>query len=54
MLIATLGNYNFILGKLWINKHGVILDLLKNKLLFRPGYCHHDGNISFLLEDLEF
>ena len=54
MLIATLGNHDFILGKPWMNRHGVILDLLTDKLLFRPGHCHHDKNASSLPEDLEF
>ena len=54
MLIAPLGNHDFILGKPWMNKHGVILDLLKDKLLFRPGHCYHDGNGSSMPEDLEF
>ena len=54
MLIAPLGSHNFILGKLWMNKHGVLLDLLTDKLLFRPGYCHHDGNEASPQESLVF
>ena len=34
MLIASLGQYNFILKKPWMNKYRVLLDLLRDKLLF--------------------
>jgi hypothetical protein len=31
-----------ILGKTWLNTHGVLLDMLHDKLSFRPDRCDHD------------
>ena len=54
MLIAPLGSHDFILGKPWMNKHGVLLDLLTDKLLFHPGHCSHDGNTPSSPKSLPF
>lgn len=54
MLIADLGTHDVILGKPWLNRHGVLLDMLKDKLLFVPGRCNHDGNKVSSSEDLTF
>ena len=53
MLIAPL-QHDMILGKPWMNKHGVLLDMLKDKLLFVPGRCHHDGNAVSDSHELRF
>lgn len=34
-----------------MNKHGVLLDMLRDKLLFVPGRCEHDGNAVILTPD---
>ena len=44
MLIAPL-QHNIILGKLWINKYRVLLDMLRDKLLFVPGRYIYNGNV---------
>jgi len=31
-----------ILGKTWLNTHGVLIDMLHDKLIFRPNRCDHD------------
>lgn len=54
MLIAPLGQHDLILGKPWMNKHGVLLDMLRDKILFVPGRCSHDGNTVSLDKDLTF
>ena len=54
ILIAQLGQHDLILGKPWMNKHGVILDMLKDKVLFVPGRCEHDDNKVSTAEDLSF
>ena len=41
MLITSLGQHPIILGKPWMQKHGVILDMSCDKLTFWPGYCQH-------------
>ena len=41
MLITKLGQHPFILGKPWMRKHGVILDMRNDRLTFWPGYCQH-------------
>ena len=53
MLIAPL-QHDMILGKPWMNKHGVLLDMLRDKLLFVPGRCTHDGNAVSSNHDLQF
>ena len=43
-LITKLGQHPLILGKPWMQKHGVILDMSCDKLAFGPGYCQHPGS----------
>ena len=38
-LITKLGQYSLILGKPWIRKHGVILDMSCDKLTFWSRHC---------------
>ena len=52
MLIAPLGQHRLILGKPWMNKHQVLLDCQRDKLLFWPGRCSHDGAKPTDLKDL--
>ena len=54
MLIAPLGHYNIILGKLWINRYGVLLDIMRDKILFVLGRCEHDYNNASNSNDLSF
>ena len=30
-----------ILGRLWMKKHGVLLDIINNSITFFPRYCKH-------------
>ena len=41
MLITKLGQHQIILGKPWMKKHGVILDMRNDQLSFWPGHCQH-------------
>ena len=41
MLITKLGQHQIILGKPWMKKHGVILDMRNDRLSFWPGHCQH-------------
>ena len=41
MLITKLGQHQIILGKPWMRKHGVILDMRNDQLSFWPGHCQH-------------
>ena len=41
MLVILLSQYPIILGKPWMQKHGIILDMSCNKLTFWPGHCKH-------------
>ena len=50
MLVTSLGQHPIILGKPWMRKHGVILDMSCNKLTFWPGHCQH-SEASRKLED---
>ena len=43
MLITNLGNQHIILGKPWMNKHKVLLDMADDKIIFIPGRCDHSG-----------
>ena len=43
MLVTLLGQHLIILGKPWMQKHGVILDMSCDKLTFWPGHCQHSG-----------
>ena len=42
-LVTNLGQHPMILGKPWMKKHGVILDMSCDKLTFWPGHCHNVG-----------
>ena len=44
-LIMKLGQYLLILGKPWMQKHGVILDMSCDKLTFWPGHCQHPSSL---------
>ena len=44
-LIMKLGQHSLILGKPWMQKHGVILDISCDKLTFWPGHCQHPGSL---------
>ena len=43
MLITDLGNQHIILGKPWMNKHKVMLDMANDRIIFIPGRCDHKG-----------
>ena len=42
MLITKLVQHQIILGKPWMKKHGVILDMRNDRLSFWPGHYQHD------------
>ena len=42
-LITKLGQYPLILGKLWMQKHDIIMNMSCDKLTFWSGYCQHLG-----------
>ncbi len=37
-----------------MNKHGVLLDMLQDKILFVPGRCDHDGNAASAAKNFNF
>ena len=37
-----------------MNKHGVVLDMLRDKILFLPGRCNHDSNQISTMDELPF
>ena len=41
MLVTLLGQHLIILGKPWMQKHGVILNMSCDKLTFWPSHCQH-------------
>lgn len=41
MLMTKLGQHPLILGKLWIRKHKVIINMRGDKIIFWPGYRNH-------------
>ena len=43
-LITKLGQHLLILGKPWMQKHDVILDMSCDKLAFWPRHCQHPGS----------
>ena len=45
-LVMKLGQHPLILGKLWMQKHNVILDISYDKLAFWPGHFQHPGSLS--------
>jgi predicted aspartyl protease len=52
LLITTLGQHPIILGKTWLNTHGVIIDLRTDKLVFPPNRCNHDTHtLCFIPND---
>ena len=41
LLITKLGQYPMILGRLWIKKYGVLLDIINDSIIFSPKYYTH-------------
>ena len=54
ILIAKIKQYNFIFEKSWMNKHKVILDILKNKIFFFFKRYDYDDNKILASKDLSF
>ncbi len=46
LLITKLGNNPMILGRPWMKRHGVIIDITNNSLAFWPGHYTHIGATS--------
>ena len=46
LLITKLGNHPMILGRLWMEKQGVIIDITNNSLAFWPDHYTHIGTTS--------
>ena len=46
MLITKLGQHSIILGKPWMKKHGVILDMRNDQLIFWPEHCQHTKKLN--------
>ena len=44
-LITKLGQHPLILDKPWMRKHGVILNISRDKLTFWPRHCQHPGSL---------
>jgi predicted aspartyl protease len=42
LLITRLGQHPMILGKTWLNTHGVLIDMRHDRLIFRPSRWDHD------------
>ena len=51
-LITKLGQHPLIFDKLWIRKHGVILDMSCDKLIFWPRHCQHPGTLPAVVNTL--
>ena len=43
LLITKLGQHPMILGRPWMKKHGILLDMINDSITFSPGYCTHLG-----------
>ena len=43
LLITQLGQHKISLGKPWMRKHGVIIDMATDQITFWPGHCSHSG-----------
>ncbi len=41
LFITKLGHHPMILGRSWMKKHGVLLDMINGSISFSPGYCSH-------------
>ena len=47
MLITKLSQHQIILGRPWMKKHGVILNMQNNQLSFWPEHYQHDVALRF-------
>ena len=54
ILIIQLRHHDLILGKPWMNKHEMIFDMRKDKVLFIFERCEYDNNKALAIEDLSF
>ena len=43
LLITKLGQHPMILGRPWMKKYGILLDMINDFITFSPGYCTHLG-----------
>ena len=49
LLITKLGHHRMLLGRLWMKKYGVLLDMINNSITFSSRYYIHPGAPSFSL-----
>ena len=57
MLIVLLNNHRIIIGKSWMNRHEVILNILYDRIVFKSNRCKHFGaifNYVFLKSNQNF
>ena len=52
MLVTRLGNHPIILGKPWMNRHGVYLDILLDELVYMPGRTQKLADIAAQLNGI--
>ena len=50
--MTKLGQHLLILGKPWMQKHMVILDMSCDKLAFWPKHCQHLGSVPLMVNIL--
>ena len=43
LLIKKLGQHPMILGRPWMKKHGVLLNMIHDSITFSPGFCMYLG-----------
>lgn len=41
LFITTLGKHSIILGKAWMKQHGVLLDMVNDRVMFTKDHCQH-------------
>ena len=42
-----------VLGKTWLSTHGVLIDMLHDRLIFRPDRCEGAEGVLYILNVLE-
>ena len=45
MAIAPLGRHQIIIGKGWLKRHGALVDVDLEEVIFKTGHCQHPGAV---------
>ena len=51
--VVKIAKHPIIVGRKWLKQHGALLDAVTTSVMFRPGFCQHEGATPITAPSLE-